>query len=54
MCHNIYAAIMALHYRSVVQGGGCPIVIAQGGCETGKSTAISHFLVNVMIISLYS
>ena len=47
MQHNFFpailmagGAIMALHYSSVIQAGGCPIVIANGGCETGKSTAI--------------
>ena len=47
MHHNFFPAIlmaggalMSLHYSAVVQGGGCPIVIAHGLAETGKSTAI--------------
>ena len=47
MQHNFFPAIlmaggsiMALHYSTILQSGGCPIVIAQGSCETGKSTAL--------------
>ena len=47
MRHNFFPAIlmaggavMALHYSGVVSTGGCPIVVAHGCSETGKSTAI--------------
>ena len=47
MRHNFFPAIlmaggavMALHYSRVVSTGGCPIVVAHGCSETGKSTAI--------------
>ena len=33
-------SVLALHYSTILQSGGCPIVVAQGCSETGKSTAL--------------
>ena len=46
--HNFYTAIvmtagamMAFHYSTIKDlYGGCPIVVAMGPSETGKSTAV--------------
>ena len=41
----IGGTMMALHYRSVVRvNSGCPMMIAAGQSETGKSTAIKSAL----------
>lgn len=48
MKHNFISAllvlagsVMALHYKSIIRlNSGCPMVIAAGESETGKSTAI--------------
>ena len=36
----VAGAVMSLHYSTIVLSGGCPIVVAQGDAETGKTTAI--------------
>ncbi len=46
MQHNFPAIVMsagiilALHYLTVVKSTGCPIVVAEGESQTGKSTAL--------------
>ncbi len=47
MRHNFFpallmagGAVMSLHYTTIVPSGGCPIVVAHGNSQTGKSTAI--------------
>ena len=48
MKHNFYSSllvvaegVMEFHYTTWQKTGGCPVVIAYGPSETGKSTAIS-------------
>lgn len=50
MRHNFIAsilmiggAVMSLHYRTILESTsyGCPTIIAQGPCQTGKSTSIA-------------
>lgn len=33
-------AILSLHYVTVTKKSGCPIVVAEGMSQTGKSTAL--------------
>lgn len=50
--HNFYSSllvlaggVMSLHYSSIVtEYSGCPIIVATGEAETGKSTAITASL----------
>lgn len=52
MKHNFYSyllivaggGVIELHYATLQKKGGCPVVIAYGPSETGKSTSISVVL----------
>lgn len=36
----IAGAILSLHYVTITKTSGCPIIIAEGMSQTGKSTAL--------------
>ena len=57
MCHNfnpamlvVAGAVMSLHYNTILQLGGCPIMVAQGESQTGKTTAVR---VGLAIMGMY-
>ena len=37
----IASGVMALHYSTIIQSSGCPIPVANGPSQTGKSTAMT-------------
>ena len=36
----VAGGVMSLHYSAIVQFNGCPIILANGPAQTGKTTAI--------------
>lgn len=49
----VAGAIMTLHYATLQSLGGCPVIVAYGGSETGKSTSLLAAL-SVLGISIIS